>query len=155
VRTFNTFALVPDAATHEIDGSQLALVVRAGDVLGDRAFGTLQVQLVDADAKSASAWTDLPGTFVRAPAVARIECPADPSAACTMLGTELDAVEGIESAQGAFVTPGLGCTTPEKGLACVYVPREKRYTLRLEDGGVLLTLSDALVIDAPAPAATK
>ena len=115
MRDAATDAIVPLEATHEVTGSELDLTLRAGETLGDRAFGTVQVQLVDADAKLASAWESLPGNFVRAPTISRIDCPVAPAEPCTLLGTNLNAIDGVADADGHFVPPDPGCTTAAKG----------------------------------------
>jgi len=152
VRDAATYAVVPDAQTHEVSSSELDLLFQPGNALGDRAFGTVQVQLVDDDTKLASAWEDLPGAFVRAPTVRRIDCPADPSAPCMLLGTDLAAIEAIQDPNGRFITPDPSCRTAEKGLACVLVPHEHHFTLRLGDAQVTEDLPDALVAPPPARA---
>jgi hypothetical protein len=152
VRDATTYATVPDAATHEATGSELDLTLRAGETLGDRAFGTVQVQLVDADTKLTSAWENLPGSFVRAPTVSRIDCPATPAAPCTLLGTNLSAIDGVQDANGQFVAPDPGCTTNAKGLTCVRIPHVGHVTLRLGDAQTVLPLPDALLDQPPLPA---
>ncbi len=125
--------------------AHLSVYLRAADVLGDAAFGTLQLQLVDARTKLASAWTAIPGAFVRAPEVSAIECPADAAAPCTLLGTGLAAIAGVEDASGRFVAPSFDCTSDEKGMACRSVPHEKHYTLRLEDAQTVFVVPDAAI----------
>ncbi len=127
--------------------------MRAGAALGDRAFGRLQVQLVDDETKIPSAWSDVPGVFVRAPAVTRIECPNVPDATCALLGTDLTAIDAIGDGRGSYVAPDFDCTTAEKGLACVRVPHLAHYVVRLGDGSTLVTLPDGLITGVrPAPA---
>ncbi len=150
VRDDGTSAPIAEAQTHLDGPAALSVYLRAGDVLGDAAFGTLQIQLVDTRTKLAGAWTPIPGTFVRAPEISAIECSADATAPCTLLGTGLAAIAGVEDAPGRFVPPSFGCTSDEKGMACRSVPRERHYTLRLEDGETLYAVPDALIRGASA-----
>lgn len=72
---------VPAAQTRLISNSQVAVTLDAARLLSDGAFGTLQLQLVDNDDKTASAWVDVPGTFVRtapSPTPAPIVSPTSP-----------------------------------------------------------------------------
>lgn len=139
------FGVVPDADTHEATASTLAVILRPAQELGDRAFGVLQLQLVDMAAKVASAWVDVPGTFVRAPDVSRIECPADPALPCTLLGTGLTAVDGVADASGRFVPPDFACRSDDKKLSCLAVPHLPHYTLRLEDSQTTLSVPDSAI----------
>jgi hypothetical protein len=72
----DTAALVPAADVVRESASTAKLVLRAGDVLHDDAFGTLQVQIVDLENKHASDWYDLAGDFALAPAPAPSPSPA-------------------------------------------------------------------------------
>jgi hypothetical protein len=119
------------------------------DVLHDRAFGTLEMQLVDVATGLGGNWVALPGTFVRAPAVTEISCPSSADAMCRLYGTGLSAIDAVADASGAYVAPGLGCPPTAKGLACVYVPRVAHYTLRLIDAATLEPLPDALIASNP------
>jgi hypothetical protein len=138
---------LPDSAVHTRAADTLALNFRAG-VLDDRAFGTLQLQLVDKATGENSNWVSLPGTFVRAPQVVQIACPADASADCKLYGSDLTAVDAVQNATGNFVPPNLDCPPTDKGVTCAYVPHLAHYTLRLVDKGVLETLPDALIATA-------
>jgi len=140
-----TGADLPATDVHQVGDTSLEAIVLAGGAIGDAAFGRLQVQLVDDDTKRASRWADVPGAFVRAPAVARIECPAAADAPCTLLGTGLTSIDGIGDGSGPFVAPDFSCTTAEKGLACVRVPRLARYVVRLGDRGTIETLPVDLI----------
>jgi hypothetical protein len=142
-----TAVAIADADVHVRTASTLAVDLRA-DVLHDRAFGTLQMQLVDAETGIGSNWVPLPGTFVRAPAVTQIACPSAASAMCRLYGTGLAAIDAVEDASGAYVSPGLGCPPTDKGLACVYVPHVAHYTLRLIDAATIETLPDGLIANA-------
>lgn len=155
VRDDGGAATISAADTHLDGASALSVYLRAADALGDAAFGTLQVQLVDAATKLASAWTAIPGTFVRAPQITAIECGA--GASCTLVGTGLAAIDGVEDASGRFVAPSFDCASDVKGKACRSIPRERHYTLRLEDGATLYRVPDAAITGAgdakpPAPA---
>jgi hypothetical protein len=138
---------LPDAAVHRRSANALDVDVVA-NLLHDRAFGTLQVQLVDAATGFGSDWIALPGTFARAPAVAGIDCPPA-SATCRLYGSDLAAIDAVEGSAGSFVAPGLDCPPTDKGVACVIVPRAAHYTVRLIDGGTLETLPDAAIAAAP------
>jgi len=147
-----TGADLPADDLHQVGDASLEVIVRAGAALGDRAFGRLQVQLVDDDTKRASRWADVPGTFVRAPAVTRIECPAAPDAPCTLIGTGLTSIDGIGDGSSPYVAPDFNCTSSEKGLACVRVPHLAHYSVRLGDGATIEPLPDALLTGVrPAP----
>jgi hypothetical protein len=139
-----TSVAVPMTVVHARSANTLSVEFRA-DVLKDRAFGTLEMQLVDAATGTGSNWQPLPGTFARAPEVSQITCPADPSASCELYGSELSAIEAVQDMSGAFVPPGLSCPATAKGVACVYVPHASQYTLRLVDGGTFETLPDAML----------
>jgi hypothetical protein len=143
---------LPADDLHQLGNAALEVIVRAGAALGDRAFGRLQVQLVDGDTKRASTWSDVPGVFVRAPAVTRIECPKEPDAICTLLGTDLTSIDAVGDGSGPFVAPDFDCTSAEKGLACVHVPHLAHYVVRLGDRSTLVPLADGLITGAhPAP----
>jgi hypothetical protein len=133
---------------HLRTASSIAVAVRA-DILGDRGFGTLEIQMVDAATKLASRWKPLSGTFARAPAVVQIACPADATAPCRLYGTELSAIDAVQDGSGTFVAPTAGCPPTDKGLACVYVPHVAHFELRLADGGMTETLSDGLIVAVP------
>jgi hypothetical protein len=143
-----TAVTVPAADVHVRTSSSMAIDARA-DLLGDRGFGTLEIQIVDTAAKLASRWLPLPGIFARAPAVAQIACPADAAAPCRLYGTELSAIDAVQDAAGTFVSPQVGCPSTDKGVPCVYVPHVAHFVLRLIDGGASETLPDGLVIATP------
>jgi hypothetical protein len=126
----------------------LAVALHA-DLLHERAFGTLQMQLVDATTGLASNWVPLPGTFARAPQVTQIACSTGAGTPCRMYGTDLGAIDAVQDASGAYVAPGLDCPPTDKGLACVYVPKVAHYTLRLIDAATIETLPDGLIAPAP------
>ncbi len=142
-----TAVAVADADVHARTPGTLTIDLHP-NLLRDRAFGTLQMQLVDAATGLGSNWVPLPGTFARAPEVTQIACPATPSAMCRMYGTGLAAIDAVEDATGAYVAPGLDCPPTDKGLACVYVPRVAHYTLRLIDAATIETLPDELTVGA-------
>jgi hypothetical protein len=123
----------------------VAVTFRA-DVLGDRAFGTLEMQIVDAASGLGSPWATIPPTFVRAPEITQIACGADAAEPCRLYGSELPTIEAVSGDAGAFVAPGLDCPPTDKGVACVYVPHAAHYTLRLVDGGTLEPLSTDLIV---------
>lgn len=60
-----TAVVVPASDVKRDSASTLAVSLRAGDVLHDDAFGTLQVQLVDAVSKRGSDWQNLSGQFAQ------------------------------------------------------------------------------------------
>jgi hypothetical protein len=140
----STAVTIPAADVHVRTSSTLAIDMHA-NLLGDRGFGTLAIQIVDAAAKLAGSWLPLPGTFARAPAVTQIVCPADTAALCRLYGTELSAIDAVQDAGGAFVAPQAGCPPADKGPACVYVPHVAHFVLRLIDGGVTEKLPDGLI----------
>jgi hypothetical protein len=142
VRPASAAVTLDPSDVHRQTPGSLRVDLDAAAALHDRAYGTLQVQLVDADANAASDWMTVPGTFVRAPIVDRIECPADPQAACTLIGSDLDAIAGIEDPPAADATPGLACTSDIKNTQCLSVPHLTHYTLRLEDDSAQLSVPD-------------
>jgi hypothetical protein len=115
------------------------------NALHDRAFGTLEAQIVDDATGLGSDWVPLPGTFARAPSVTQIQCPADAGAPCRMYGTDLASIDAVADASGTFAPPNPDCPPTDKGVACVYVPHVTHYTLRLVDGGTVETLADGLI----------
>lgn len=120
-----------------------AAVRFAPAVLQQRAFGTLDIRIVDAASGLGSAWIPLPGTFVRAPEITSMVCPPG-GGECRLYGTDLATIDAVETAPLTFVAPDPGCPPTSKGVACVYVPHLAHYTLRLVDGGTLETLPDSL-----------
>lgn len=140
----STAVAISDADVHARTASALVVDLRA-NILHDRAFGTLQMQLVDAATGVGSNWVALPGTFVRAPEVTQIACPSAASAMCRLYGTGLAAIDAVEDASRAYIAPGLDCPPTDKGLACVYVPHLAHYTLRLIDASTIETLPDGLI----------
>ncbi len=143
-----TAVAIADANVHVRSASTLAVDFRA-DVLHDRAFGILEMQLVDAATGAGGNWAALPGTFVRAPNVTEIGCPAGTAAMCRLYGTDLSAIDAVKGASGTYVAPGLGCPPTDKGVACVYVPRLAHYTLRLIDAATIESLPDTLIANVP------
>jgi hypothetical protein len=119
------------------------------DVLDDRAFGTLQLQVVDAATGLAGNWVSLPGTFARAPRVAEIVCPLETDSTCRLYGTGLAAIDAVGDPPGAFVAPHRDCPPTAKGVRCLYVPRLAHFTLHLVDAGATETLPDSIVGAAP------
>jgi hypothetical protein len=132
---------------HVLSANTLAINLRA-NVLQDRAFGTLEAQVIDSATKVESNWVALPGTFARAPAVTQIACPADANAVCRLYGQDLAAIVAVQDGSGAYEAPGLDCPPTDKGLACVYVPHLAHYTLRLIDESATETLPDTLIATA-------
>ena len=124
---------------------RLAAVSFRADALHDRAFGTLELQIVDLASGLGSAWSAIPGTFVRAPDVSQIACSADATTACRLYGANLATIDAVADTSGAFAPPGTDCPPTDKGVACVYVPRTAHYTLRLVDGATIETLPDNLI----------
>jgi hypothetical protein len=145
VRDDPNAAVIASDDTHEDTPSRLNVVLRAAQALGDRAYGTLQLQVVDTQTKTASDWIDVPGTFVRAPLGVRIECAAAPSPACTLIGSGLGAIAGIEDAAGHLTPPNYACTSDVKGLGCLSVPRLAHYRLRLEDAPITIDVPDSAI----------
>jgi hypothetical protein len=139
-----TALTIPDADVHVRSATTVAVDFRAA-VLHDRAFGTLEMQLVDAATGLGGNWVPLPGTFVRAPSVAQIDCPTGAPAMCRLYGTDLATIDAVKDASGTYVAPGLDCPSTAKGVACVYVPHVAHYTLRLIDGATVETLPDGLI----------
>ena len=152
VRADPTGAAVPDANVHVRSATSAQIDLRAS-VLGDRAFGALQLQLLDAATGSASAWMPIPGLFARAPEIAQIACSATPTERCRLSGGELAAIDAVRTTDGTFVPPDPNCPPSDKGVACVYVPHLAHYTLRLVDAATIEEVSDSLIVTAPAPAA--
>jgi hypothetical protein len=138
---------VPAADVHVRTATTLAVDFHA-NMLHDRAFGTLEMQLVDAASGIAGNWLSLPGTFVRAPAVSQIACPPTTDGMCRLYGTDLDAIAAVKDMSGSFVAPELDCPPTEKGDGCVYVPHVAHYVLRLIDASTIETLADALIATA-------
>lgn len=143
-----TAVTIPDAALNVRANDTIAVSLHP-DLLGDRASGTLQLQLVDATSGLASDWVSLPATFVRAPHVTQIVCPADTAQPCRLYGTQLTAIDGVQNETGAITAPGLDCPPTDKGVACLFVPRLSHYVVELVDAHTLETLPDSLVTSAP------
>ena len=139
-----TAVAIADSNVQVRSANTLAVAFRA-DVLHDRAFGTLEMQLVDTATGIGGNWVPLSGTFVRAPVVTQIACDSGTTAMCRLYGTDLSAIDAVMDASGAYAAPGLICPPTDKGLACVYVPRVPHYTLRLIDSGTVETLPDGLI----------
>ena len=154
VATDPVAALVPASEVRAQTPSSLAVALRPAQELGDRASGTLQLQLRDVRGDADSAWTDVPGSFVRAPSVAKIECPPNLTTPCTLIGSGLSSIAGVADASGRFVAPSLDCISDVKGQSCRSVPRVAHYVLRLEDAGATMTVPDAALGQANAPAAS-
>jgi hypothetical protein len=139
-----TAVAIPDADVHVRTASTLDVNFRA-DLLHDRGFGVLEMQLVDVANGIDGNWMSLPATFVRAPTVTQIVCQS-PNAMCRLYGTNLAAIAAVQDAPGAYVAPGLDCPPTDKGLACVFVPHVAHYTLRLIDAATIESLPDALIV---------
>ena len=148
VRADQTAVTVPTANVHTLAANAISLDLHP-DLLGDRAFGALQAQVVDTDTGLGSSWQSIPATFARAPAVTQIACPHDAGDRCRMYGSGLAAIEAVQNRDGTFVPPDIDCPPTDKGIACVWVPRAPHYQLRLIDGGTLESLPDSLIPPAP------
>lgn len=144
LRPDGTAVVVPASAVHPRSATSVAIDFRPA-ILGDRAFGSLQVQVVDGATTLGSNWQSVPGVFARAPTVAQIVCPADATATCRLYGSGLAAIDAVQDATGQFLAPNVDCPTTDKGVACVYVPHAAHYTVRLVDGGVIEPLPDTLL----------
>ena len=142
-----TAAAIADTDLHMRTPSTLDVDFHAG-ILHDRAFGTLQMRVLDTATGIPSNWVPLPGTFARAPEVTQIVCPSGTTAMCRLYGTDLAAIDAVMDASGAYVAPGLNCPPTDKGLACIYVPHVTHYTLRLIDAATIETLPDGLIANA-------
>jgi hypothetical protein len=139
-----TAVTLSDASLQPRSPTVLAVDLRP-DILGDRAFGELEMRVVDRASGLGSAWVPLSGAFVRAPEVSQILCPSAGTAPCRIYGSDLASIDAVADASGAFVKPGLDCPPTDKGVACVYVPRLAHYTLRLVDGATIENLPDTLL----------
>jgi hypothetical protein len=140
-----TAATLPAGSAQVRSPHDVAVTFRA-DVLGDRAFGTLELQIVDTASGLGSPWATIPPTFVRAPTIAQIVCGSDATVPCRLYGAQLNAIDAVSGDGGAFVAPGLDCPPSDKGVACVYVPHAAHLTLRLVDGATIEPLSDLLLV---------
>jgi hypothetical protein len=145
VRDDPNAAVIANDDTHEDTPSRLSVILRPAQALGDRAYGTLQLQVVDTQTKAASDWINVPGTFVRAPVAVRIECAADASPACTLIGSDLGAIADVEDAAGHLTQPNYACTSDVKGSACLSVPRLAHYRLRLQDAPITIDVPDSAI----------
>ena len=148
---------VPGGDIYRRSPSQLAATLRPEQELGDRAFGSLQIRIVDGQTKAPSNWIDVPGSFARAPVIDGILCPKDASAPCTLVGTELGAIDAVRDARGAFVSPGTACTTDVKGAECRTLPHLAHFVLRLTDTEGTISVPDSAIGDTlrtePSPSA--
>jgi hypothetical protein len=144
-----TSVTLPAASAQVRSPHDLAVTFRA-DVLGDRAFGTLEMQIVDASTNLGSPWATIPLTFVRAPEIVQIACGGDATVPCRLYGSQLNAIDAVSGDSGAYVAPGLDCPPTDKGVACVNVPHAAHYTLRLVDGATIETVPDMLVVQTKA-----
>lgn len=131
-------ATIPASDVRETANGGLTVLVQAAAALGDRAYGTLQIAVADAETKLASDWRDIPGKFVRAPAVSRIECPTDVAAPCAMYGAGLEAILFVELPSGSLVRPDPNCPGRASGTPCVLVPRAAQYKVRLADAEITI-----------------
>jgi hypothetical protein len=144
VRDDPTAVTLPATSVVVRDPTTISVRLNA-NVLHDRAFGTVQLQVVDTANATASAWVAIPGTFVRAPEVAQIACPAAPTTSCRLYGTDLETIDALESAPGTFVALTATCPPSDKGLACLVVPRLPHYVFRLVDAGTLESIPDTTI----------
>jgi hypothetical protein len=140
-----TAATLPAGSAQVRSPHEVAVTFRA-DVLGELAFGTLELQLVDTATGLGSPWATIPPTFVRAPVVAQIACGSDATAPCRLYGSQLNAIDAVSGDAGAYVAPGLDCPPTDKGVACVNVPHAAHFVLRLVDGATIEPLPDSLVV---------
>ena len=136
---------VPDVDVYRRSPSQILATLRPEQELGDRAFGSLQIRIVDGKTKAASSWMDLPGTFARAPIIDGVLCPKDTASPCTLVGTELGAIDAVRDAAGDFVPPGTACTTEVKGAQCRTLPHLNHFVLRLTDTQGTISVPDASI----------
>ena len=155
------FAILQPDASRVLSDSNLSVTFDAALRLNDRAFGMLQLQLVDTHAHAASDWLTLPGTFVRAPHVAAVECHTDAAAPCALRGTGLETIAGLDDGNGGIVTLGPPCAHPAHE-ACLELPHRPTFVLRLVDGNTAMPIATSLVTNgpgrpspAPAPAQTS
>ena len=136
---------VADADVYRRSPSQILATLRPEQELGDRAFGSLQIRIVDGKTKAASSWMNLPGTFARAPIIDGVLCPKDTASPCTLVGTELGAIDAVRDAAGDFVPPGTACTTEVKGAQCRTLPHLNHFVLRLTDTQGTISVPDASI----------
>jgi hypothetical protein len=148
LRDDDTAVTVPADATHLASATHLDVALASGGLLGDAAFGTLQLQLVDARSGARSDWATIPGTFVRSPAIVRIACPPDAASSCRLFGTRLETIASVDTSAGT-VPLGAACAAENK-VPCVLVPHLGAYVLRLKDGDTPFPVPQARV-GAPAP----
>jgi hypothetical protein len=141
-------ALTLPATSAQVRSPHDVAVTFRADVLGDRAFGSLELQIVDAASGLGGPWSTIPLTFVRAPEIAQIACGNDAAVPCRLYGSQLSAIDAVSGDSGAYVAPGLDCPPTDKGVACVYVPHAAHYSLRLVDGATIEPLADALIVTA-------
>ncbi len=131
--------------------NQLDLTFEPEALLGNDSFGALEVQLIDASSKARSVWVPLPGTFVRAPTVVKIECPTLHGDSCRLIGTELGTIDEIVGASGDRVkAPFQPCSVPDPQSACIVIPHYKHYVVRSIDGPTDILLDDDLIRPEPA-----
>ena len=148
VRLAPAAVTIPAADVHMLSSDSVAVNARA-DLLGDRGFGMLDIQIVDLASKLTSPWLTLPGRFARAPAISQIACPADSTEPCRLYGSALATIAGVQDGAGAFVSPQAGCPPTKDGVPCVFVPHVAHFTLRLFDEALAVTLPDAFIVDVP------
>jgi hypothetical protein len=143
-----TAITLPENAVQLRDAQTVAVDFHP-DALKDRAFGSLQLRIVDTATGLGSNWVTVPGIFARAPSVSQIACPRDPAAPCRLYGTSLTTIAAIADGSGAFVPPDRSCPPTEKGATCVFVPHTAHYILKLIDGDALDPLPDTLITALP------
>jgi hypothetical protein len=138
---------VPDAMLFPVGGNELDAIVQMREVLPKTAYGVLSVQATSDTTKSQSNWATLPGTFARAPWITQILCTAKSEDHCEMNGTDLDVIDGIESAPGTYIRPPYAsCKAQDQHQECITVPRLAHYALQSLDGAAPIAVPDTLIV---------
>jgi hypothetical protein len=139
-------AILSASGTLPLGAKALQATFEPEAVLGSAAFGTLQLQVIDPVTKSRSDWVALPGTFVRAPLVSKIVCPASSGDSCRLMGTELNTIAAFDVAAGAPVkAPFQECAADDAHDNCIVVPHLAHYAIESVDGGIVVPLPDTLI----------
>lgn len=127
-----TAAPVDAADVRPLSANSVEADITPADVLGNDAFGALQASVVDPQTGLGSDWIALPGTFVRAPSIVRVTCPAG-TAPCLLVGTHLESIAAVHTPHGD-IAPDFTCVSPDAKQQCALVPRADHYAFVLRDG---------------------
>ncbi len=142
------------SASLNLTGPQLSITpptlasayFRPTDLLGSRAAGPIQVQLIDKDAATGSNWVDVPGlTLTPAPDIESVSC-SKRTGYCTMTGTQFASIAQVIDENGASAIVGMAPNcTPNK--ECLLLNKSPKLKLRVEGVKMFFAINPKMIVE--------